>query len=284
MHVAPFFDPQTSTLTYVVSDPATGDAVIIDPVLDYDPNRGTVRQDANRRVLDHVRTAQLRVHAILETHAHADHLSGSQGLKEALGAPIWIGAGIRTVQEHFAQAFDLAIPTDGSQFDRLLVDGEQIALGSLTLTALATPGHTPACMTFLIGGALFTGDTLFMPDFGTGRCDFPSGSATELFASIQRLYRSFPDETPVYVGHDYQPGGRALAYRTTIGDSKAHNLQVRADTDAAHFVRWRTERDATLALPTLLFPSIQVNVDAGRLPAPSASGARFLKLPLQLLG
>jgi glyoxylase-like metal-dependent hydrolase (beta-lactamase superfamily II) len=284
MHVEPFFDAQTSTLTYVVSDPATGDAVIIDPVLDFDPNRVTVRDVANQRVLAHVRTAGLRVHAILETHAHADHLSGSQGLKAALGAPVWIGAAIREVQRHFADVFALDIPTDGSQFDRLLVDGERVALGSLQLTALATPGHTPACMTYVIGGALFTGDTLFMPDFGTGRCDFPSGSATDLFASIQKLYRSFPDETPVYVGHDYQPGGRALAYRTTIGDSKAHNLQVRADTDAETFVRWRTERDATLALPTLLFPSIQINVDAGRLPRPTASGARFLKLPLQQVG
>jgi glyoxylase-like metal-dependent hydrolase (beta-lactamase superfamily II) len=284
MHVEAFFDPQTSTLTYVVSDPATGDAVVIDPVLDYDPNRVTVRQDSNQRVLAHVRAAGLRVHAILETHAHADHLSGAQGLRAALGAPIWIGAAIREVQQHFAQAFDLEIPTDGSQFDRLLTDGEQVALGSLQLTALATPGHTPACMTYVLGGALFTGDTLFMPDFGTGRCDFPAGSATTLFASIQRLYRSFPEDTPVYVGHDYQPGGRALAYRTTIGESKAHNLQVRADTDPDTFVRWRTERDATLALPTLLFPSIQVNVDAGRLPAPTASGARFLKLPLQIAG
>ena len=226
----------------------------------------------------------LKLHYVLETHAHADHLSGSQGLKRRFEAKIGASERIVEVQRYFAGAFDLDVATDGSQFDRLVSDGDVLAAGALRVEAIATPGHTPACVTWHIGDALFTGDALFMPDYGTGRCDFPRGSAADLFDSVQRLYARFPDETRVFVGHDYQPGGRELRYETTIGESKRHNRQLRADTLRAEFVAFRDERDRSLALPALRFPSIQVNIDAGRLPAPGRNGRRYLKLPLTILG
>lgn len=283
-HVEPFFDPATFTLTFVVADLATKDAVVIDPVLDYDPASGTTSTTAVDQVSAYLRGNGLRVHYVLETHAHADHLSASQLLRRRFEAQIAIGARIREVQETFKGLFDLAagFATDGSQFDRLLADGEVVRAGALAIEVIATPGHTPACVSFKIGDAVFTGDALFTEDYGTGRCDFPRGSAAELYDSIQKLYR-LPDATRVFVGHDYQPGGRAVRWQTTIGASKAENPQLNARTSRDEFVRMRQARDATLAAPRLLFPSVQVNVDAGRLPAPHANGHRYLVIPLNVL-
>jgi len=284
IHVEPFFDPQTFTLTFVVSDPVSRDAVIIDPVLDFDPASGTTSTTAVDRVIAYVLQAGLRVHLVLETHAHADHLSASQLLRRRFDAQIAIGERIREVQETFKGIFDLpaGFATDGSQFDRLLADGEAIKAGSLAIGVLATPGHTPACVSFRIADAVFTGDALFTEDYGTGRCDFPRGSASDLYDSIQKLY-ALPDATRVFVGHDYQPGGREVRWQTTIGASKAKNPQLTARTTRGEFVAMRTARDATLAAPRLLFPSVQVNIDAGRLPAPHANGHRYLVIPLNVL-
>jgi glyoxylase-like metal-dependent hydrolase (beta-lactamase superfamily II) len=284
MQVEAFFDRRTSTLTYVVHDLETKDAVIIDPVLDYDPVGVRVFHDSADAIVAFVREHGLTVRGVLDTHAHADHLSGMHVLKERLGAPTAIGAHITAVQAYFAGVFDKgpAFRTDGSQFDRLLRDGEVVDFGSLRIEAIHTPGHTPACMTYRIKDAIFTGDAMFMPDFGTGRCDFPKGSAHDLYDSIQRLYE-LPDHTRVFVGHDYQPGGRELRYETTIGEQKRTNKQLKANTTREEFVRFRKERDATLSLPTLLFQSVQVNIEAGRLPDPTGPvELRYLKLPLNL--
>jgi glyoxylase-like metal-dependent hydrolase (beta-lactamase superfamily II) len=284
MHVEPFYDPHTFTLTYVVSDPATRDAVVIDPVLDYDPASGTTSTASVDRVSDYLRREDLRVHLVLETHAHADHLSGSQLLRRRFDAQVAIGDRIREVQATFQGIFDLppSFATDGSQFDRLLASGEVVRAGSLSIGVIATPGHTPACVTYQIEDAIFTGDALFTEDYGTGRCDFPRGSAEALYDSIQRLY-ALPDATRVFVGHDYQPGGREVRWETTIGASKARNPQLSARTSRADFVAMRRARDASLAAPRLLFPSVQINIDAGRLPPPHANGARYLVTPLNVL-
>jgi glyoxylase-like metal-dependent hydrolase (beta-lactamase superfamily II)/rhodanese-related sulfurtransferase len=280
MNIQTFFDPETFTATYVVFDPHSRDAVVIDPVLDYDVLASRTSTRSVYRIADFVRERELRVHYVLETHAHADHLSGSQWLREHLGAKIAIGDRIREVQQTFRDALDLPhVAVDGSQFDRLLADGEVITCGTLTFEVIATPGHTPACVTYRIEDAVFTGDALFMHDSGTGRCDFPRGSAEALYDSIARLY-ALPDSTRVFVGHDYQPGGRAVAWETTIGRSKRENPQLRADTGKAEFVALRTARDRTLAPPRLLYPSVQVNIDAGRLPPPHANGRRYLAIPI----
>ena len=286
MEIRPFFDPRTSTLTYVVWDPATRDAVVIDPVLDYDPVRVRVFEDSLQALTAFIDGEGLRVRLVLETHAHADHLSGSQSLKRRYDAGVAIGEHIRDVQEVFGPVFGLgpSFPTDGSQFDRLFRDGEVFQAGSLSIQVIHTPGHTPACVTYCIGDALFTGDALFMPDSGTGRCDFPRGSADALYDSVAGRLYPFPDETRVFVGHDYQPGGRELRYETTIGASKEGNRQLPAGRSKEEFVRFRTERDRTLELPRLLFPSVQVNINAGRLPAVDEEGRRFLKLPLGAFG
>jgi glyoxylase-like metal-dependent hydrolase (beta-lactamase superfamily II) len=282
MNVENFFDARTWTLSYVAWDPTTRDAVIIDPVLDYIPNRNAIKEDSVQALLAFVQRHDLKVHFIIDTHAHADHMSGAQPLLQALpGARLVIGEKIREVQAVFAGAFELDIAVDGSQFDVLAADGDVLHAGGLVLRAIHTPGHTPACVTWDINGVLFSGDTLFIPDFGTGRCDFPKGDAGELYDSIQRLYQ-YPDDTEVYVGHDYQPGGRELRCKTTIGECKATSLHLTSSTSREDFVRFRTARDRTLDLPNLLFQSIQVNVDAGRLPAASAKGRSFLKVPLNL--
>ncbi len=285
MKIQPFFDPRTFTLTYVVFDPETRDAVVIDPVLDYDPVGSKVWEESIDRLTTFVDAERLRVHALLETHAHADHLSGSQNLKRRYpAAQVVIGARITEVQSVFKGVFDLPddFPTDGRQFDRLLADGERLQAGSLTIEAIATPGHTPACLSYLIGDAVFTGDALFMPDYGTGRCDFPAGSARALYRSVtERLYR-LPDATRVFVGHDYQPGGRPLAFESTIGAEKAGNVQLPATRDEDEFVAFRSGRDKGLDAPKLLYPSVQVNIDGGHLPAPGRSGRRYLKVPLNV--
>ncbi len=280
MNVETIFDARTFTLTYVVWDDETKDAVVIDPVLDYDPLAVRFFNETNDKVAAVVEQHGLKLHWILETHAHADHISGSQWLKERFGAGIAIGSAISVVQEFFGGLFNRPdIAAGAATFDKLLDDGEVLKAGSLDVRVIATPGHTPACVTYQVGDALFTGDALFMPDFGTGRCDFPKGSAQQLYASIQKLY-ALPDETRVFVGHDYQPGGRALAFETTIGQSKAENKQLRANTSEAEFVEFRTARDAVLAPPRLIFQSIQANVVAGKLPEPEENGMRYLKLPI----
>jgi glyoxylase-like metal-dependent hydrolase (beta-lactamase superfamily II) len=280
-----FYDPATFTLTYVVHDPGTGDAVVIDPVLDYDPAGARTSTHSVELVARYVREKALRLHYVLETHAHADHLSGSQYLRREFDAPVAIGKGITDVQRTFAGIFDLSpdVPRDGSQFDRLLEDGEKLSAGSLTVEVIATPGHTSACLTYRIGDAAFTGDALFIEDYGTGRCDFPGGSAEALYDSVHERLYALPDATRVFVGHDYQPGGRPLRYETSIGAEKRQNVQLAAKTLREDFVRFRKGRDATLEPPRLLFPSIQVNVDAGRLPRPHGNGKRYLQLPLNFL-
>jgi len=283
MDVKAFFAPRTSTLTYVVWEPETGDAVVIDPVLDYDPVAGRIDSESADAVAAFIEAGGLNLRWVLETHAHADHLSGSQVLKERFGAGVAISEEITAVQRGFGDALNMAdLARDGSQFDRLLRDGEVIEAGGLRVAVIATPGHTPACLTYRVGDAIFTGDAMFMPDFGTGRCDFPGGSAETLYDSVMNKLYALPDDTRVFVGHDYQPGGRALAYETTIGASREGNKQLRADTSRAQFVAWRAARDATLKLPRLLFQSLQVNIAAGALPTPEANGRRYLKLPINL--
>jgi glyoxylase-like metal-dependent hydrolase (beta-lactamase superfamily II)/rhodanese-related sulfurtransferase len=275
-----FFDPDTFTLTDVVFDRASRDAVVIDPVLDYDVLASRTSTRSLERVASFVGERELRVHYTLETHAHADHLSGSQWLRAHYGANIAIGERIRDVQQTFRDALDLPhVATDGRQFDRLLADGDVLVAGTLRVETIATPGHTPACVTYRIGDAVFTGDALFMHDYGTGRCDFPSGSAAALYDSVTRLY-TLPDETRVFPGHDYQPNGREVAWQTTIGRSKRENPQLRADTAKADFVAMRTARDRTLQAPRLLYPSVQINIDGGRLPPPHGNGRMYLTIPI----
>ncbi len=280
MEIQAFFDPDTFTLTYIVFDPTSRDAVVIDPVLDYDvlASRTSTKQLA--KLTAFLQERELRVHYVLETHAHADHISGSQWLKQHFDAKIAIGRDIRVVQETFRDALDLPfIKIDGSQFDRLLADGEVVEAGTLKIEVIATPGHTPACVTYKIGDALFTGDALFMHDYGTGRCDFPRGSAEDLYTSISKLY-AMPDSMRVFPGHDYQPGGRNVAWETTIGKEKELNPQMRGNTTRNEFVTMRTTRDKTLRPPRLLYPSVQVNIDAGKLPPAHANGSHYLAIPI----
>jgi glyoxylase-like metal-dependent hydrolase (beta-lactamase superfamily II) len=285
MDVKAFYDNFTNTLTYVVYDPASRDAVVIDPVLNYDPAASSTDTKSVDDVVRFVEQQGLRVHYIMETHAHADHLSGSQALKKAFPqAKLAIGANIVKVQQVFKEAFDLPedFQPDGHQFDRLLHEGETLQAGTVAVQVLFTPGHTPACATYRVDDMLFTGDALFMPDFGTGRCDFPAGSARDLYRSITGKLYSLPDSTRVFVGHDYQPGGRELRYETTIGESKRSNVQLPGSRSEADFVKFRTERDKTLSAPKLLFQSVQVNIDAGRLPDASRNEVRYLKVPINL--
>ena len=262
------YDADTFTLTYIVYDDNTGDAVIIDPVLDIDTAAGKLSFESLNKITSFVKTQKLNVKGILETHAHADHLSSSQYLKEQFPeAQVAISERIKIVQETFRPVFNLKdLNIDGSQFDLLFKDHETYNFGSVAVKILPTPGHTPACTSFLIEDNLFTGDALFMPDFGTGRCDFPAGSAEDLYKSISEEIYTLPDETKIWVGHDYQPNGRELKFQTTVKESKEDNIQLSSKTSKEQFFTFRTERDKTLAAPRLLLPSIQVNVDAGHLP------------------
>lgn len=278
-----FFDKSTWTLTYVVWDERTRDAVIIDPLMDYDPAASKTSEKSAKNVIEFLRAKELKLHFILETHAHADHLSGSQIIKREFPiSQIAIGEKITKVQEIFKGVFGLpeGFKTDGSQFDRLLKDGEEFQAGSIKIKALFTPGHTPACASYYIDGNVFVGDALFMPDYGTGRCDFPAGSAVELYHSVHdRLYK-LPESTNVYTCHDYLPNGRPLKFMTTIAEEKKENIQLKEETSLEEFVRFRTERDRTLAAPKLLLASVQVNIDAGHLPEPEKNGKRYLRIPV----
>jgi glyoxylase-like metal-dependent hydrolase (beta-lactamase superfamily II) len=285
-NIKTFFDTRTYTLTYVVWDPETKDAVVIDPVLDYEPVGSKVWTESVDDVLAFLQDNDLNLHYVLETHAHADHLSGSQWIKEVYpDAKSAIGERITTVQEVFKGVFDLPeeFATDGSQFDELLGDGQVVHAGSIPVEVIFTPGHTPACATYKIEDAIFTGDALFMPDVGTGRCDFPAGSSSDIYDSIvERLY-TLPDDTRVFVGHDYPEGrGREAAWETTVGESKETNVALPASRDRDDFVAWRDNRDSGLAAPRLLFQSVQVNVDAGRLPEPHANEMRYLRIPINV--
>jgi glyoxylase-like metal-dependent hydrolase (beta-lactamase superfamily II) len=281
--VTPFFDNATNTWTYLVSDPDTGEAAIIDAVLDYEPKGAVVSHAGLERLLATVKQRRLSLKWVLETHAHADHLAGGHWLRDRTGAPLVSGARIADVQQVFAPRFGMDdLPTDGRQFDVLVEDGATLPLGNLSIRVLHTPGHTPACVTYVIGDAAFVGDTLFMPDYGTARCDFPGGDAATLHASIGRIL-ALPDATRIFVGHDYLPAGRSeYACETTVADQKARNIHVHAGIAADDFVAMRRKRDATLAPPTLILPSLQVNIAAGDLPPPDAKGRRFLRLPLSI--
>ncbi|OYQ30025.1 MBL fold metallo-hydrolase [Sandarakinorhabdus cyanobacteriorum] len=283
--VTPFFDAATNSWTYLVADPDTGDAVIIDAVLDYDPRSARVSHAGLAALLDQVEQRQLHLRWVLETHAHADHLAGGHWLRDRTGAPLVIGSHITDVQREFAPRFGLDdLATDGSQFDVLVDDGATLPLGRLTIRVMHTPGHTPACLTYVIGDAAFVGDTLFMPDYGTARCDFPGGDAATLHASIQTIL-ALPPETRIFLGHDYLPAGRSeYACETSVAAQKAGNVHVHDGIDAASFIAMRRARDATLAPPALILPSLQVNIAAGELPPPDAQGRRFLRLPLTLAG
>lgn len=284
MKIQHFYDPDTFTLTYLVIDPKTKDTVIIDPVLDFDPPSGAVTDKSITEVLNYIKAEGLNVKAILETHAHADHLSSSQILKQLFpNAVLAIGEKIKVVQEVFKNHFNIDyLKTDGSQFDRLLKDNEEVQFGSLKMKAIPTPGHTPACMSYLFGDAVFTGDALFMPDYGTGRCDFPKGSAKDLYQSVSKNLYSLPDNTKVFVGHDYSPNGREMKYETTIGESKKNNIQLKSNTSESEYIQFREARDKTLKAPRLLLPSIQVNIDAGHLPPKEDNQKSYLKLPLNV--
>jgi glyoxylase-like metal-dependent hydrolase (beta-lactamase superfamily II) len=282
--IAAFFDPVTFTYSYVVSDPASKRCAIIDAVLDYDPAAGRTSPGGAERLLAHVRERGLRVDWLLETHLHADHLSAAAWLKRELGGRLAIGERISVVQETFARLFNLdgAFATDGRQFDQLLRDGDSFSVGAIPARAIHTPGHTPACMTYLIGDAAFVGDTLFMPDYGTARCDFPGGDARRLYRSIQRLFE-LPGETRLYMCHDYKtPGRDHHRYQTTVAEERAHNVHVRDGIDEEAFVAMRRARDATLEMPALLLPSVQVNMRAGELPPAESNGMRYLKIPLNV--
>ncbi|MFN8790419.1 MAG: MBL fold metallo-hydrolase [Bdellovibrionales bacterium] len=283
--VQEFFDPATSTLTYVAFDANSRDAVVIDPVWDYEPASSTLSKESSDRLIHYIRQNELKLHFILETHAHADHVSGAQILKAAFpNTKVAIGTLIQEVQQTFKKIyhFEKEFPTDGRQFDLLLEDGSTLKAGTLSIKTISTPGHTPACASYLIGDALFTGDALFMPDSGVGRCDFPAGSAKQLYDSIHGKLYQLPDSTRVFVGHDYQPGGRSLQFQSTIGTQKKSNIQLRAETTKEEFVEFRTKRDATLSAPRLLLPSLQININAGHLFPPESDGKVYLKIPLSI--
>jgi glyoxylase-like metal-dependent hydrolase (beta-lactamase superfamily II) len=283
--VQPFFHRDSNTWSYVVHAPGAADAAIIDPVLDFDPRAGRTSTDSAEALLDFAGKHALDVRWILETHAHADHLSAGHWLKQRLPhATLAIGEGIRSVQKTFRPIFNLGqhFPVDGSQFDHLFAPGEAFRIGPLEARVIPVPGHTDDSNAYLIGDALFTGDSLFMPDGGTARCDFPGGDAATLYRSIQQLFQ-LPDDTRVFVCHDYGPGGREVACQTTIGEQKRSNIHVHEGTTLDQFVQMRTTRDASLAMPTLILPAVQANIRAGELPPPEANGVRYLKIPIDQL-
>lgn len=283
--VEAFFDPATCSYSYVVSDPISRRCAIIDPVLDYCAASGRTSHAGAERIVGYIREQGLVVDWLLETHVHADHLSAAAWLKRALGGQLAIGGLITQVQQRFGDLFNAGqdFATDGRQFDRLLQDGDRLAIGNLELGALHTPGHTPACMTYLIGDAAFIGDTLFMPDYGTARCDFPGGDARSLYRSIRRLF-ALPDATRLFLCHDYKaPGRDDYRCETTVADQRARNVHAHEGVDEETFVAMRVARDATLAMPALILPAVQVNMRAGHLPPAEDNGIHYLKIPLDAL-
>lgn len=276
-----FFDEATFTASYLVIDPATREAAIIDSVLDYDPKSGKISTKSADKLLAAIADENVSVRWILETHAHADHLTAAQYLKAKTGAQLGIGAHISDVQAIFEPVFDLKTAAkENGEFDHRFTDGEKFNIGNLAVDVIATPGHTPACVSYKIGDAVFVGDTLFMPDYGTARADFPGGDAHTLYRSIQRLL-ALPDDTRVFLCHDYKaPGRDSFVWETSVGEERRHNVHVHEGVGEAEFVTMRQARDATLAAPVLLLPSIQVNIHAGHLPQASANGRRYLKIPL----
>ncbi|SDU10339.1 Glyoxylase, beta-lactamase superfamily II [Pseudomonas pohangensis] len=280
-----FFDPATYTYSYVVSDPDSKHCAIIDSVLDYDPAAGRTSTASADRLIAHVRENGLTVDWLLETHVHADHLSAAPYLKRELGGQLAIGENITVVQDTFGKLFNAGseFATDGRQFDRLFKDGDTFRIGGLQARALHTPGHTPACMTYVIEDAGFVGDTLFMPDYGTARCDFPGGDARVLFASIRKLF-ALPDATRLFMCHDYKaPGRDDYRYETTVAEERARNVHVHEGVSEDDFVAMRSARDATLGMPTLILPSVQLNMRAGQMPPAEDNGVRYLKIPLDVL-
>ncbi len=282
--VKAFFDETTFTVTYVVSDPDTGAAAVIDPVLDYEAASGRTNTRSADAAIDYVRTNDLALAWILETHVHADHLSGAPYIKSQLGGRTAIGKDVTSVQAHFKTVFNVdRLATDGSQFDRLFADGDRFAIGNIECSVMHTPGHTPACVTYVLGDAAFVGDTLFMPDFGTARTDFPGGSARLLYRSIQRIL-SLPDNTRLFMCHDYKaPGRDDYCWETTVADQRSNNVHIRDGVTEDEFVVFREGRDAELGMPTLILPSLQANIRAGDLPEPESNGTRYFKVPIDAL-
>lgn len=280
--VAGFYDPDTATISYVVKDPASTSCAVIDSVMDIDYAAGRITFASADQLIDYIRANDLSLEWLIETHAHADHLSAAPYIQGKLGGKIGIGAEITTVQEVFGKVFNegTEFRRDGSQFDRLFVDGDTYDIGTMKAFVMATPGHTPACMTHVIGDAAFVGDTLFMPDGGTARADFPGGDARVLFRSIRKVLETLPAQTRLFMCHDYGPNGRDVKWETTVTDERAHNIHVRDGVSEDEFVAMREARDKTLGMPRLILPSLQVNIRAGHLPEPDSSGRRFLKLPL----
>lgn len=279
--VAPFFDKDTNTFSYVVKDPSSNSCAIVDSVLDFDYPSGSISYTGADRIIDYVKEHNLKVEWLIETHVHADHLSAAPYIQEKLGGKLGIGEHIVTVQETFGKVFNAGteFERDGSQFDHLFKDGETYKVGELECKAIHTPGHTPACMTHVMGDAAFVGDTLFMPDAGTARADFPGGDAGVLFDSIQ-IILSLPAETRIFMCHDYCPNGRQLQYLTTVEEQRKNNIHVKEGTSKAAFVEMRQARDRTLGMPRLILPSLQVNMRAGHFPEPESNGTVYLKVPI----
>lgn len=284
-HIEAFFDPASCTYSYVVSDPATRRCAIVDSVLDYDPAAGRTSFENADRLIAYVRKQGLSVDWLLETHVHADHLSAALYLKRELGGQLAIGEQITVVQNTFGKLFNAGseFATDGRQFDRLFSDGECFQIGNLAARVIHTPGHTPACLTYVVGDAAFVGDTLFMPDYGTARCDFPGGDARVLFRSIRKLF-DLPGQTRLFMCHDYKAAGREeFLNESTLAEQRAHNVHVHEGVSEDEFVAMRRARDATLGMPALILPAVQVNMRAGQLPPPEDNGTRYLKIPLDVL-
>jgi len=281
--VKAFFDPGTNTISYVVKDPATSACAVIDSVMDFDPASGRISFEHADELIAYIEAQGLDLQWIIETHVHADHLSAAPYIQQRLGGKIGIGAKVRVVQETFGKVFNegTQFQRDGSQFDALFEDGDVYSIGQMSGFAIATPGHTPACMVHLIGDAAFVGDTLFMPDAGSARADFPGGDAGQLYDSIQKLL-TLPDATRLYMCHDYGPNGRPIQWETTVAEEKANNIHVGGNRSREEFIRFRSERDAQLAVPNLILPSLQVNMRAGAVPQ-DADGRPMLKLPINVL-
>ena len=281
-----FFDPDTFTVSYVVSDPETGQCAIVDSVLDYNANAGTTTTGSADRIINYVREQGLTVQWLLETHVHADHLSAAPYLQEQVGGRLAIGSHIRTVQETFGKVFNAGseFQRDGSQFNQLFADGDTFRIGNIEARAIHTPGHTPACMTYVIGDAAFVGDTLFMPDYGTARCDFPGGDARTLYQSVQKIF-ALPEDTRMFLCHDYLPASRQdYVWETTVGVQKRENVHIHVGISEDEFVAMRSKRDAELDMPRLILPSVQVNMRAGHMPPAEDNGIQYLKIPVNVLG